>query len=271
MPILTLDKYVLGVVVSVCKEFNLALSSPFKLLAIDVDGTLLFEKEAISQANREALIAAKDHGMVSLCTGRSPGEATWIIDELELNDSFHVLGGGSILRRPGGDVHHLSIMDAELVSEIETKMSQHELAYLSQGNWNFGVKRGIAPFSSIAALASGKEMADVVTAQLQAIAKNHFVTSVAHRDNFWIQVTAPECHKGSGIAELIKHLEISEEEVLVIGDMYNDIPMFEAVPYSVAMGNAPDAVKMKASYVTKEVHRDGLAHAIWEFFFEGKR
>ena len=47
----------------------------------------------------------------------------------------------------------------------------------------------------------------------------------------------------------------------------NDIPMFELLPHSVAMGNAPDDVKSKASYVTKEVHHDGLAHAVWEFFF----
>ena len=249
----------------------MALSSRFKLLAIDVDGTLLFDKEAISVANSEALVAAKDHGMVALCTGRSPGEAAWIIEELGLQDNFHVLGGGSLLLKPGGDVQPLSILDADLISEIEAKMSPLELAYLSEGNWNFGNKRGLAPFSSIAMLAGSKDRSEEITAQLQAIAKDHFVTRIAHRENFWIQVTAPACHKGSGIQELIRNLEITEEEVLVIGDMYNDIPMFEAVTYSVAMGNAPEHVKKKATYVTKEVHNDGLAHAVWEFFFEGSK
>lgn len=249
----------------------MTLSSTFKLLAIDVDGTLLFDKEAISAANKEALLAAKDHAMVSLCTGRSPGEASWIIEELGLQDNFHVLGGGSILRKPGGEIQHLSVIDSDLISVIEGKMDKHELAFLSEGQWNFGEKRGLAPYSSIAALAAGKEMADEIVARLEDLAKDHFVTSVAHRDNFWIQVTAPACHKGSGVGELIRYLDIKTEEVLVIGDMYNDIPMFDAVPFSVAMGNAPEAVKIKASFQTKEVHNDGLAHAIWDVFFAGKR
>ena len=249
----------------------MALSSPFKLLAIDVDGTLLFEKEKISQSNREALLAAKEHGMVSLCTGRSPGEADWIIESLDLHDSFHVLGGGAILRKPGGDHQHLSVMDSNIVAEIEAKMHKLEFAYLANGKWNFGGDRGAAPFSSIAAAVAGKETAEQIMTEIQSLAKDHFVTSVAHRDNYWIQITAPACHKGSGIDELRRHLDLSPEQVLVIGDMFNDIPMFEAVPFSVAMGNAPDEVKNKAAFVTKEVHNDGLAHAVWEFFFEGKK
>lgn len=243
-------------------------SSPFKLLAIDVDGTLLLEKEAISEANKAALLAAKEHCMLSLCTGRSPGEAAWIIEELELHDNFHILGGGAIVRKPGGEIHNLATLDIELIRRIESQMPHFQLAYLADGKWNIGGEKGFAPYSSIAALANGYEMAEKLVNEFRLFAQDHHVASIVHKDNHWVQVTAPQCHKGSGIEFLINELKIENDQVLVVGDMFNDLPMFEAVPYSVAMGQAPDQVKSKASFITKEVHHDGLAHAVWEFFFE---
>lgn len=242
--------------------------SQFKVLAIDVDGTLLFGQEKISDANREALLAVKDHGMISLCTGRSPKESEWIIHELELHDSFHVLGGGAILKQPGGDIHHLSQIDQSIISDIRSELAEHQLFYLTDGRWHSEVPADLQILNSVSALAIGEKLAAEVSSKLQAVCTDYFVTTVADKDNYWVQVTAPACHKGSGIAHLIKHLNLKPEEVLAVGDMYNDIPMFEYLPFSVAMGNAPDDVKSKASFVTKEVHNDGLAHAIWEFFFE---
>jgi HAD superfamily hydrolase (TIGR01484 family) len=244
-----------------------ARKSQFKVLAIDVDGTLLFGHEKISAANKEALLEVKSHAMLCLCTGRAPSEAEWIIEELGLHDNYHILGGGAVVKHPGGDLHHLSKMEDDIVSEIRRNLSAHKLFYLADGRWHPDCPPQDRHLSSVSALAVGESLASELTAQFQEICKDYFVTTIADKNNYWIQVTAPECHKGSGINHLIQKLDIKPEEVLAIGDMYNDIPMFELLPHSVAMGNAPDEVKSKASYVTKEVHHDGLAHAVWEFFF----
>ncbi|WP_348644659.1 HAD hydrolase family protein [Starkeya sp. ORNL1] len=55
------------------------------------------------------------------------------------------------------------------------------------------------------------------------------------------------------------------DEVAVIGDMVNDLPMFEVGGLSIAMGNASDAVKGQANFVTTSNDEDGVAHAIEQF------
>lgn len=247
------------------------LSSKFRLLAIDVDGTLVAEREEISDENHRALVAAKDHCMVSLCTGRSPDEVVWIIEQLGLQDNFHILGGGTLLRKPGGEIQHLAILDDQVVAAVEERMKDYHLAYLTAGNWSFGLKTQSGPFGSMAVLAAGKEMATQVERELRAVVGNNFVTSITHFENVWVQVTPPECHKGSGLKYLMHQLNLKPEQVLGVGDMYNDIPMFDVLPWSVAMGNAPDDVKAKASFVTTNSHHDGVAHAIWNYFFESTK
>jgi len=69
----------------------------------------------------------------------------------------------------------------------------------------------------------------------------------------------PKCGgKGNAIQQVLKHLNFSKDEAIAFGDGENDIEMFEAVGTSVAMENALDSVKEKASYITKSVDEDGV-------------
>ncbi len=61
---------------------------------------------------------------------------------------------------------------------------------------------------------------------------------------------------------LVAHLDISLEEVVGVGDGYNDIPLLTLAGMAIAMGNAPDGVKAIADYVTLDVDQNGLAAAL---------
>lgn len=63
----------------------------------------------------------------------------------------------------------------------------------------------------------------------------------------------------------MERLEASPDQCYAIGDSANDIPMFQCVPHSIAMGDAPDAVKRTVSYVTAPLREDGLAKALEHF------
>jgi hydroxymethylpyrimidine pyrophosphatase-like HAD family hydrolase len=72
----------------------------------------------------------------------------------------------------------------------------------------------------------------------------------------------PDTSKGSALAELMARYEVPREEVLVIGDGENDLSMFGVAGLSVAMADAPDAVKARAAALTATNAADGVALAL---------
>lgn len=76
--------------------------------------------------------------------------------------------------------------------------------------------------------------------------------------------------KAIALEKINERLGISREEMIAIGDGYNDLSMLRYAGYSVAMGNAPDDIKSVCSYVTLPNTEDGVAMFIEKFFSEGR-
>jgi Cof subfamily protein (haloacid dehalogenase superfamily) len=79
---------------------------------------------------------------------------------------------------------------------------------------------------------------------------------------YYLDITPPGYDKGTFVDAMIRRLGISAAEVVTIGDMENDLPMFARSGVSFAMGNAADGIKRHATYVTESNERDGFAHAV---------
>ena len=82
----------------------------------------------------------------------------------------------------------------------------------------------------------------------------------------FLELVDRRCSKGLAIEQLIRHLGISREETIAIGDGYNDIPMLEYAGLGIAMGNACNAVKAAADTVTLTNDEEGVAHALLRYF-----
>ncbi len=89
--------------------------------------------------------------------------------------------------------------------------------------------------------------------------------TIGQSQTYYLDITAPQANKGDGLAALARLLGIDLSEVAVFGDMDNDVPMFRRAGLSVAMGQAPDAVKAEADFVSSSNQEDGVAHAIDTF------
>ncbi|MCA6118426.1 HAD family hydrolase [Bradyrhizobium sp. WSM 1738] len=79
---------------------------------------------------------------------------------------------------------------------------------------------------------------------------------------YYLDVTPPGHDKGTFVDAMIRRLGVSTAEVVTIGDMENDLPMFARSGVSFAMGNAADGIKRHATHVTESNERDGFAHAV---------
>ena len=92
--------------------------------------------------------------------------------------------------------------------------------------------------------------------------------SAARSQPYYLDVTSPLANKGQVVTELARRLAIPATAIMTFGDMPNDVLMFTRSGFSVAMGNASDAVKAKASAVTDSNEDDGFAKAVERFILE---
>lgn len=84
------------------------------------------------------------------------------------------------------------------------------------------------------------------------------------RDNY-MEVTAKHVSKEQALYEIAQHYQVPLEQVMTIGDNFNDLPMLRLAGLGVAMGNAPEAVKTEAKTITKSNNEHGVAEAVEKF------
>lgn len=89
--------------------------------------------------------------------------------------------------------------------------------------------------------------------------------NIGQSQTYYLDVTAPAANKGDGLVALAAAMNVPMAAVAAIGDMANDVPMFERAALSIAMGQAPDAVRAAAMHVTASNNEDGVAKAIDAF------
>jgi Cof subfamily protein (haloacid dehalogenase superfamily) len=110
-------------------------------------------------------------------------------------------------------------------------------------------------------LAQMKAQLDRCEADLKRLLNVEF--EVMRVSSNWIDVAPKGITKITGIRDVMQRLGLHEDEVLVIGDSENDITMLRAFKHSVAMGNASDAIKANARFITKSNRECGVAEAIY--------
>ena len=264
----------------------------YKLLVVDIDGTLLGKEVSISVEDREALAEARRSGvMVSLSTGRA-AQACWsIIDQLVL-DGYHIFFDGALVSNLGDEVY-VEPLDRGVVREaiefahlhnIDLDLYSATQYFVERETWStkihrqfFGIEPTIIDFTSLLERERIIKMGLVSHTAEEAAKAGSFYLQFDHSLRFsvvrspaypsveFISVIAPEVSKGKALEVLTSHLGVSLSEVMAVGDGLNDIPLFSLAGLAVAMDNAPDEVKAVAHYVTLDVDHSGLAAAIKRF------
>lgn len=263
----------------------------YKLLVIDIDGTLVNRYGNISAEDREALAKARDLGVpVSLSTGRVIKACLIILKQLSL-DSYHIFFDGALVSSPsqGKEVYAQPIskvvvrqmVEFAQLHNIDLELYSVTHYFAERETWSteahrqfFGVQATIVDFTN---LWEGERIikGGLVTTTPQEAAKArrfcrqfsdslHFswARTPAYPGVDFINLLAPEVSKGKALETLASHLGVSLTEVVAVGDGTNDIPLLTSAGLAIAMGNAPDEVKAIADYITLDVDHSGLAAAI---------
>lgn len=269
-----------------------------RLIGIDVDGTLLDTRGQIPQANIEAIHDAVDAGIhVALVTGRSYPFARPIAEPLPTAMTL-IVSNGAVERAMDGRRLAQRLLDRSIARTVleSTKPFRHAAALVFDRDadrqvmfetmdWEHpGRKAYWSRNQSLIAQSVPLEDALVedpiqvmfnggvdtmrsLVGTLQDDAYDYAVslTEYAHRDFSLIDVTAPLATKGRALAWRAGQLGLRAEEVMAVGDNYNDLEMLEFAGLPVVMGNAVAGLKERGWAMTGDNESAGLADAIRRF------
>ncbi len=264
----------------------------YKLLVVDIDGTLVGKDGSISTEDREALFNVRRSGIgVSLSTGRAAQSCPPIIKRLAL-DGYHIFFDGALVSNFDKEVYAEPIDRGvareaiEFAHQNDTYLELYSLNhfFVERENWAtkihrefFNLEPTVVDFTGLwereriikggLVTASPEEVAKAENFRLHFNHRLHFsvARSPAYPGVEFDNILAPGVSKGKALAVLASHLGIPIAEVMAIGDGTNDISLLSSAGLAVAMGNAPDEVKAIAHYITLDVEHNGLAAAVKEF------
>lgn len=261
-----------------------------KMIALDMDGTLLNPQHEITDAVKSAIEEAKAQGiLVVLASGRPYIGMQNAIAELGLNTP-----GQYCISYNGGLVQHaengepivettLGMSDYYFFEELARNLGVHFQALDKQYLYtpNKDISRHTVHESEITGIPLRYRAVDEMDAETR-FPKLMIVDEVERLDraiqqlpselyqrytlvkssSHFLEILDKSVSKGNSVQRLAEQLGIGAEDVLAVGDHENDLTMLAWAGYGVAMGNAIPAVKEKAKYHTTSNREDGVAKAI---------
>lgn len=263
----------------------------YKLIALDMDGTLLNSQKKVSQKTKEALEYAISKGTkVVIATGRPIDGVARYLEELNLisEDDYVLSFNGALVRcaktkeiinrdvLKGSDYKYLYKISKEIGVNIHAfslygchtpKMSKYTEveAELNQINVSIKPAEEVDSEEDIVKVMMIDEP-EILEEAIKKIPKEVYEKyTVVRSTPYFLEFLSKTCNKGEGLRKLAEHLNIKQEEVIACGDAENDHHMIEYAGLGVAMENGTDATKKIANYITKTNDEDGIAHVIYKF------
>jgi hydroxymethylpyrimidine pyrophosphatase-like HAD family hydrolase len=257
-----------------------------KLVALDIDGTILDHDQHLSERVRAAVRAVADLGThVVVATGRSLHETVPVLDRLGLLTGWTVCSNGSVvLRLDPGVPDGFEVVDVVTFdpSPILTLMRTHlptALYALETGRGEFlltapfppgeleGAHTRVADFEELAAEPACRVVVrspDHTSDDFMALTNSIGLHGVNYAVGWtaWLDLAPDGVSKASALELIRTRLGVPEAETLAVGDGRNDLEMFGWAGRSVAMGNASEDVKRGADLVCAAVADDGLAEVL---------
>lgn len=238
-----------------------------KLVALDMDGTLLNNDEEVSDYTREVIAKALEEDVhVVLSTGRWLDSCYSYAELLRLPSYLITSNGGEIwtVNKELRDQHLLDPKRVQMMWELGEEMGVNCWMVATDGVWR---RSRPDDFFAHQWLKYGCDSLD--TTKLDKI-----VEELSHYDDELeltnslptnIEVNPKGVNKASALKKVCHELGITMNNVLAIGDSLNDIKMIQQAGIGVAMGNAQEAIKNVADHVTDTNNDDGVAKAIEKF------
>ncbi|AKL85527.1 MULTISPECIES: phosphoglycolate phosphatase [Bacillus] len=234
-----------------------------KLIAIDMDGTLLNDEQLISEGNRQAIREAEDKGVyVVISTGRTLMTCRELAESLKLSSYLITANGSEIWDSEFNLVERqlLHTDHIQMMWDLKNKHNTNFWASTVDKVWRGEFPETITDHEWLK-FGFDIEDDDIRNEVLTELKKNKEL-EITNSSPTNIEVNALGINKAAALAKVSEKLGFTMENVMAMGDSLNDIAMIEKAGVGIAMGNAQDIVKETADWVTDTNIEDGVAKAI---------
>ena len=277
----------------------MAESDPIRLIAVDIDGTLLDAASRLPDANRQAIQAAAARGIeVVLATGRAFHHALPVARRLDAPVTL-IVNNGALVKTPVGETLARRPVPRHLASAliVDTRSDREGVALIfdrsdatqyvyeridwshTQRQWYYDRNRvymtRVEPLETAldddpvqvaftGGVADMRVLADRVRALPCASRLTVTLTEYEQRDFSLLDVTAQGCSKGAALGDWAARRGVPPAGIMAVGDNLNDLDMLELAGHPVVMGNAVAELKRCGWPLTAGHDEAGLARAIRE-------
>ena len=266
------------------------MNCPYKLIALDLDGTLVRSDQCISQRTVDTLIRVQEMGVkVAVASGRSTFGTAHVADALHL-EKF----GGYVMSYNGGEIYdwgtkvrlHAQTLDEEVIPYIYMYAREHGMPIMTyigkevvsevEGNEyiQYSVMRNRMNFRKVddfleavqgtgivkCIIVGDPTLLPALEVEMQETLKGK--AGAFRSEPFFLEIVPMGIDKAKGLSILLDKIGMKREELIAFGDGYNDTPMLQFAGMGVAMGNAAEEIKKAADMVTWSNNDDGVAIAL---------
>ena len=268
---------------------NELAAQPIRMVIADVDGTLVTQEKVLTERAANAVSHLRQAGIeFSITSGRPPRGMAMLIDPLKLSQPMAAFNGGVLIQPDLATVVDQKLLPPGVPEQVIKAIEDHGLdvwlytdtgwfvrdpgaAHVAREQWTVKfpptvVKTFEGLLGRVAKIVGVGDDYDRVAKcekDVQQAGGEH--VSAARSQPYYLDVTHPQANKGGVVLAMSKLVNIPAAEIATIGDMPNDVLMFEKSGVSIAMGNASREVQASATYVTSTNEDEGFAKAIEEF------
>lgn len=264
----------------------------YKLIALDMDGTLLSHQGTISDVTHNAIQSAKAQGVhVVLASGRPLEGMSKYLEQLNLNSSedYVLCYNGSLVQKVAcQSVIRSQMLTGKDAADIQAIANQLDINIHAFSRSQGLITPQISHYTEVEANLNGLSITEIDFSTLapeEEILKVMMIDEPEKLSNaihqlppelyeqytivqstpFFLEFMNKSSNKGTGIAALADHLGLHSDQVICVGDAGNDLHMIEYAGLGVAMANATDDVKAAANHITASNDDDGVAKVFDKF------
>ena len=253
-------------------------SKKYKAFMLDIDGTVIkYDYNSLpSQSVVNTIKKAQSEIQICLVTGRSSSSIEHILKKLELNKGYAVINNGAnVINIKTGKILYDKPIETQDIKKIIKILNEYNIPfYIKQNHNTMGLVEGYylekaAPKKGYMFYTDDTHNPKIVE---DIIKKLSIIPTISvhksqhkQKGKYGVNITNAEATKLHGISIVKTLLKVSTDEIIGIGDGYNDFPLLLACGLKIAMGNAVPELKEIADYIAPDVNEDGVAYAINKF------
>ncbi|OPJ59112.1 Cof-type HAD-IIB family hydrolase [Clostridium oryzae] len=276
----------------------------YKLICIDMDGTLLNKYKRVSEASKEAIKKAFDKGIhIVITTGRTYVDAKYYSDLIGVKSPVIASNGALIKEKDRNEIIYKGVFKEGICPKLIDILSKYNVLIMfitpEKVYYENNFVKAVMPYLQLLRIVNPKivyenienreqwgkvfdfEQDNIIKCEIMS--KNQRkLSEIRTKLNYveGIEVVSSAKHnieinnkgvcKGKAVEVLSGFYNIDRKEIIAIGDSENDLSMLEYAGIGVAMGNSTENIKQKADYVTDTNNNDGVAKAIDKFVLTNK-